>query len=211
MSEPKKKRGGARPRPRLHNPDIPPMRRIAGQTPEEMAEALAERGPSERLIRSSSTGNEERDARIEAIVAHELILLDDLRRRGRVRLENTEEVYLTAKNYLLACGQAHVTPNNLGFAAACGWPRQRLDEWVRRNPDHESAQLINALKTSWAATLAQMALERSYDNATTIFLLRNAGLGLTNEDEKVVVVSDPLGERLSTAEIMEKYKDLPDE
>lgn len=202
-----KKRG----RPRKHNPDIPPMRRAAGQEIGEMATALAETGKSPRLIGNTTTGHAERDQRIESLVGHELVMLQQLRERGRVRLENIEEVYVTAKNYLFACAEAHVTPNNLGFSAACGWPRQKLDEWVRRNPDHESAQLINALKTSWAATLAQMALERAYDNATTIFLLRNSGLGLTNEDEKVVVVSDPLGERLSAAEIMEKYKDLPDD
>lgn len=196
-----------------------PMRREAGQTPEEMAEQMSEnKDNSKDRLYQNRKGNYKEvsdQLKLEALSAsidQQMQILREARKRGRVNLNDIDEVEAAALSYMHSCKMAGVFPSMLGFSAACGYSRARLYSYISSN-DNETAQYLDNLRCSWAAIIAQMSLARQCGEPTAIFLLKNAGQGMTDKAELDVTgrSATPLGlDGISAEDIAARWAALPD-
>lgn len=188
-----------------------PIRKEAGQSIEEMTAQLVGSTDGNRLY-SPKKGNYKeisdqlKSEALEAAIDQQLGLLATAKQRGRVDLNNVDEVEATATAYMTSCKQAGVYPTMLGFAAACGYSRKTIYEYINRNTG-KSAQYLDNLRSSWAAIIAQMGLARQCSESVSIFLLKNSGQNMADRAEIDIApkASSPLGEYVTEKELLEKY------
>lgn len=188
-----------------------PIKKAAGQTVEEMTAQLAGSREGNRLYTpKQGTYKEISDAlkaeALDSIIDQQLELLATAKRRGRVNLNNVDEVEATATVYMTSCKQAGVYPTMLGFAAACGYSRKSIYEFISKNRG-KSVDYLDGLRSSWAAIIAQMGLARQCSESVSIFLLKNSGQGMADKAEIDIApkVENPLGERIDPEELRRKY------
>lgn len=188
-----------------------PIERKAGQTVEEMTVQLVGSTEGNRLYSTKKGTYKEisdqlKGEALEAAINQQLALLATAKQRGRVDLNNIDEVEATANAYMNSCKNAGVYPTMLGFAAACGVSRKTIYEYIRRNAG-KSAMYLDNLRSSWAAIIAQMGLARQCSESVSIFLLKNSGQGLADKTEVDISAhqESPLGEKTSTEELKRKY------
>lgn len=188
-----------------------PIKRAAGQSVEELTAQLAGSAEGNRLYTPKAGNYKEVSDQLKAealgaAIDQQLALLAAAKRRGRVDLDNVDEVEATAGVYMTSCKQAGVFPTMLGFAAACGYSRKTVYEYIARH-NGKSAQYLDALRSSWAAVIAQMGLSRQCSESVSIFLLKNCGQGMADRAEVDLAPKreDPLGERVSAEELRRKY------
>lgn len=188
-----------------------PIRKEAGQSVEEMTAQLVGSADGNRLY-SPKKGNYKeisdqlKSEALEAAIDQQLDLLATAKQRGRVDLNNVDEVEATATAYMTSCKQAGVYPTMLGFAAACGYSRKTIYEYISCNTG-KSAQYLDNLRSSWAAIIAQMGLARQCSESVSIFLLKNSGQNMADRAEIDIApkASSPLGEYVTEKELLEKY------
>ena len=188
-----------------------PIKKAAGQTVEEMTSQLAGSREGNRLYTpKQGTYKEISDAlkaeALDSIIDQQLELLATAKRRGRGNLNNVDEVEATATAYMTSCKQAGVYPTMLGFAAACGYSRKSIYEFISKNRG-KSVDYLDGLRSSWAAIIAQMGLARQCSESVSIFLLKNSGQGMADKAEIDIApkVENPLGERTDPEELRRKY------
>lgn len=195
-----------------------PIRKGAGQSAQDMAGAMIEAKIGNQLYspkpRRGSYNEVSAELKAEALdtaIDHQLSLLQRVKERGRIDLDNIDEVSATAEEYMTACKTAGVYPSMLGFAAACGYSRQWIYSYIRTH-SNETARYLDNLRSAWAAIIQQMALSRQCSEAVGIFILKNSGQGLTDKTELDVTAS-PYKAEPSLDDIIRKYEidDLPDE
>ena len=129
-----------------------PIRKAAGQSVEEMTAQLAGSKEGNRLYTpKAGTYKEVSDAlkaeALDAAIDHQLELLAAAKRRGRVNLNDVDEVEATATAYMTSCKRAGVYPTMLGFAAACGYSRKAIYEYIARHSG-KSADYLDGLRSS---------------------------------------------------------------
>lgn len=187
------------------------------QPAEDMALQLQASKRSKLYDTKPAKYNEISDAiKTEALqnsIAAQRSILSEAYRRGRVDLNDAEAVRAQADEYMRACETAATFPTMLAFAASLGISRQRLYAYIRENPFSKTTEFLDQLRSSWAAIIAQASLSKMADPATSIFLLKNGGQGLTDRQElEVVPPKDPLAPVTDPEErrrrIMEKYADI---
>lgn len=188
-----------------------PIRKAAGQTVEEMTSQLAGSREGNRLYTPKQGTYKEisdqlKSEALDSIIDQQLDLLAAAKRRGRVNLNNVDEVEATATVYMTSCKQAGVYPTMLGFAAACGYSRKSIYEFISKNRG-KSVDYLDGLRSSWAAIIAQMGLARQCSESVSIFLLKNSGQGMADKAEIDIApkVENPLGERIDPEELRRKY------
>lgn len=189
------------------------LKRAAGQGINEMSEQLKGNGKS-RLYAGRATYPEAaaaiREEAIQNSLAQSAEMLELLKTRGRVDLDNLEEVAFTANRYMESCKKAGIYPNMLGFSAACGVSRATLYRALAEKSG-PAAQYLEALRTQWAAILLQLGLTKVTSEAMSIFLLKNSAQGFS--DNGTTEIARPHDEQqeldLNAKKIMEKYRDLP--
>lgn len=188
-----------------------PIKKAAGQTVEEMTSQLAGSREVNRLYTpKQGTYKEISDAlkaeALDSIIDQQLELLATAKRRGRVNLNNVDEVEATATAYMTSCKQAGVYPTILGFAAACGYSRKSIYEFISKNRG-KSVDYLDGLRSSWAAIIAQMGLARQCSESVSIFLLKNSGQGMADKAEIDIApkAENPLGEQKDPEELRRKY------
>lgn len=188
-----------------------PIRKAAGQTVEEMTSQLAGSREGNRLYTPKQGTYKEisdqlKSEALDSIIDQQLDLLAAAKRRGRVNLNNVDEVEATATVYMTSCKQAGVYPTMLGFAAACGYSRKSIYEFISKNRG-KSVDYLDGLRSSWAAIIAQMGLARQCSESVSIFLLENSGQGMADKAEIDIApkVENPLGERIDPEELRRKY------
>ena len=188
-----------------------PIKKAAGQTVEEMAAQLAGSREGNRLYTPKQGTYKEisdqlKSEALDSIIDQQLDLLAAAKRRGRVNLNNVDEVEATATVYMTSCKQAGVYPTMLGFAAACGYSRKSIYEFISKNRG-KSVDYLDSLRSSWAAIIAQMGLARQCSESVSIFLLKNSGQGMADKAEIDIApkVENPLGERIDPEELRRKY------
>lgn len=117
-----------------------------------------------------------------------------------------DEVEATATAYMTSCKRAGVYPTMLGFAAACGYSRKAIYEYIARHSG-KSADYLDGLRSSWAAIVAQMGLARQCSESVSIFLLKNCGQGMADRAEIDIApkTENPLGEQKDPEELRRKY------
>mgnify|MGYP000096622296 FL=1 len=191
-------------------PNIP-IKKAAGQSVDEMTAQLAGSKEGNHLYTpKAGTYKEVSDAlkaeALDAAIDHQLELLAAAKRRGRVNLNDVDEVEATAIAYMTSCKRAGVYPTMLGFSAACGYSRKAIYEYISRHSG-KSADYLDGLRSSWAAIIAQMGLARQCSESVSIFLLKNCGQGMADRAEIDIApkTENPLGERKDPEELRRKY------
>ena len=194
-----------------------PMTTGAGRTAEEMAQELTVSQNGSKLYRNKNYKEVSDELKAEALgnaIDHQMELLDRVRARGKIDLDNINEVTAAAEEYMKACRMANCYPTLMGLCAAMGYSRMGVYNYLTRKPESETAQFIDALRSSWAAILAQMGLTRQASEAVSIFLLKNSGQGLSDKAEMDITArrDDYLGPELTAEQIAAKWADiLPDD
>ena len=188
-----------------------PIKKAAGQTVEEMTSQLASSREGNRLYTPKQGTYKEisdqlKSEALDSIIDQQLDLLATAKRRGRVNLNNVDEVEATATAYMTSCKQAGVYPTMLGFAAACGYSRKSIYEFISKNRG-KSVDYLDGLRSSWAAIVAHMGLTRQCSESVSIFLLKNCGQGMADRAEIDIApkTESPLGERKDPEELRRKY------
>lgn len=188
-----------------------PIKKAAGQTVEEMTSQLAGSREGNRLYTPKQGNYKEisdqlKSEALASIIDQQLDLLSTAKKRGRVDLNSVDEVEATATAYMMSCKQAGVYPTMLGFAAACGYSRKALYDYISHHSG-KSVEYMDGLRSSWAAIIAQMGLARQCSESVSIFLLKNSGQGMADRSEIDILPKkeDPLGERKDPEELRKKY------
>lgn len=182
-----------------------PIERKAGQTVEEMTAQMQEAKQGNRLYNQVSA--ELKNQQFAAALDQQIELLAGVRKDGKIDLDNLAAVEATATRYIESCKRAGVVPTILGLSAALGYSRKTVWQYITQHPESRSAQYLDAIRSAFAAVLAQLGLSRNCSEAVSIFLLKNSGQGLVDRAEVDISAKaeSPLGERISTEELKRKY------
>ena len=184
-----------------------PMKRQAGQTVEEMATQLRANTGKNRLNANAYPviSAEIKAGEISKAIDLQMSMAKEVKARGRVNLDDLDAVQATVERYLTACKLASVIPGISGLAAALGISRQWLNQYAsaERTP---SARYLATMRENFSAVLEHCALSRTASEPTAIFLLKNAGNGMSDRiDWSVQPVSDPNDSEITADDIMKRY------
>ena len=172
-----------------------------------------------KLYKPRNTGNsypeisaEQKRRQIASAVAQQREALRNF--HNRVDLYSMPAVQERVEEYMQSCEAYGTIPTVLGLAAYCGYSRRNLYAFITNHPDSETAQYLDNFRSVSAAIIAQASANRTIDNATSIFLLKNCGQGLADTSNIEItrgIDPDPVNR---ASEIAEKWKnagiDLPD-
>lgn len=191
-------------------PEKYPIRREGGQSVEDMAQQMRRKSAGNKLNRAPiypEISAELKAETLENVIAQTQSNLEKLGRGDRVNrvdLNDLNAVQESANDYLQACKLAAVVPSISGFSAALGYSRQ----WVCRVAEKQTevGNYLSALFAAFSSCLEQMSLMRQTDPATSIFLMKNGAVGMTDRlDITAQAVSDPTHRELSDEEILQWY------
>lgn len=182
-----------------------PIERKAGQSIEEMTAQMQEAKQGNRLYNQVSA--ELKAQQFDAIIGQQLELLAGVREDGKIDLDNLAAVEATATRYIESCKRAGVVPTILGLSAALGYSRKTVWQYITQHPESRTAQYLDALRSAFAAVLAQLGLTRNTSEAVSIFLLKNSGQGLVDRAEIDLAArqESPLGEKADPEALRRKY------
>ena len=182
-----------------------PIEKRAGQTVEQMTEQMEAAKQGNRLYNQVSA--ELKAQQFSAALDQQIELLAGVKKNGKIDLDNFAAVEATATRYIESCKRASVVPTILGLAAALGYSRKAVWEFITKHPESKSAQFLDALRSAFAAVLAQLGLSRNTSEAVSIFLLKNSGQGLVDRAEVDIAArqESPLGEKADPEELRRKY------
>lgn len=186
-----------------------PIRREAGQTVEEMACQMEAAKQGNRMYKAqyNEVSAALKAEQFSAALDQQIELLSGVRKNGKIDLDNLAAVEATATRYIESCKRASVVPTILGLSAALGYSRKTVWQYITQHPESRSAQYLDALRSAFAAVLAQLGLSRNTSEAVSIFLLKNSGQGLTDKTEIDIAArqESPLGEKADPEELRRKY------
>lgn len=134
--------------------------------------------------------------RTEAISADIGNHLDQLRTaaKGKVDLNDLEDVKQRTFAYLEACAQTATFPSVMGLAAVgFGISRRALNQHISRHPETETAEFLLEAKDAFADVLTNAALQRNADAASVIFQLKNHYDHADTIQVAPVIDNSPLG------------------
>ena len=186
-----------------------PIERKAGQSVEEMACQMEAAKQGNRMYKAqyNEVSAALKAEQFSAALDQQIELLSGVRKNGKIDLDNIAAVEATATRYIESCKRASVVPTILGLSAALGYSRKTIWQYITQNPHSKSAQYLDALRSAFAAVLAQLGLSRNTSEAVSIFLLKNSGQGLVDRAEVDISAKaeSPLGERADPEELRRKY------
>lgn len=159
-----------------------PLKREANQGIEAMTEQLKrhKEGRSSKSRLYPEISNELKQRALDTAIAQQQELLARAHDRGRVDLNDLDEVKAATHEYLESCKQAGVIPSFLGLAPALGHSRQMVYRYINTHTT-ESAEFLDTLRSSFAAVVLQMGMSRVCSEATSIFILKNCGQGMADK------------------------------
>lgn len=115
-------------------------------------------------------------------------------RRDRVSWDDLGQVQSRCLEYLQRCQEAKCLPTVGGLAVfALGYTRQRLNAYMRENPDTQTTQFLTQIKDLLADTLETGALNRNLDSVMAIFTMKNDHDRADKLQVEPVIDSNPLG------------------
>ena len=152
------------------------------------------------------------DARISQLVARCAIELSSSASNKPLALSNTDEVKTRTIAYITACAEASCFPSVNGWARSMGLSRNAIYDYRNRNPEHETSKWIDLTLDAFSEVLTESALRNNCNSIVAIFI-QKAQYGMHEQDEHIIkpIVENPLGAPLSTEEIRERYKDMPED
>ena len=142
---------------------------------------------------------------IAATVAQHRKALQRNSQRQRVDLSDAQAVEAEIEDYMRVCEEYGQIPTLLALAVHMGYSRYSLYNYLHYHADTESAKLIDNFRSASASIIASASLNRTTDNATSIFLLKNCGQGLNDKQEVEITRGLDPAPKQSAAEIYQKY------
>ena len=129
----------------------------------------------------------------------------------RISLTDTEAVKQQTLLYLRACTEAATIPTFVGVSRSCGYTRQAVQAFAKRNPDHPTTIWFALIRDSISEALANAAMSGSVKEVISIFVLKSVGNWHEN-DGSLLDDTNPYEMRMTADQIIKKYKDidLPD-
>ena len=175
------------------------------QSAQEMDESNLEVLNHSRLYSRETDGSEK-----VAVVVNEIAgqVLDAPQ---RILLTDTETVKRVTSEYLRSCARTGILPSKVGLARGLGCSRQALDSFVQHNPDHNTTVFLQIAFDAFSEILTMGSLVGANHPIVGIFVLKSLYGWRDNADIPEAISGGPLGNELSTEEILRKYSDLPDE
>lgn len=144
------------------------------------------------------------DERVTAFVQYHM---DMLKMRQGVDKKNVPDLYNRFFNYLGYCAEHGVIPNNMNAYFAIGITRQDITSWYAGNRSPEHKQFADDIKQFFASIHEQAGGEGIVNPILSIYWSK-AHDSLSDQPRIEVTVTDPMGERQSSEEIAERYRDL---
>ncbi len=162
------------------------LKREAGQTIDEMAGQLIE-GQTGRMYPAVEDDPSSRTIFIRGLIDNAVSFIgqsfpefrqnDDLQiRRGKVDLNNLDEVAAVSHKFLLACARSGNLPSFALLCAALGYSRVYVYEMLRRKKTPVT-EFLSVLQSAFAGILESASLARRCGEVTAIFVLKNSGQG----------------------------------
>ena len=186
-----------------------PIDRRAGQSIEEMTAQMQEARQNNRMYKAqyNEIAAEIKAQQFTDALNQQMELLAGVKKNGKIDLNDVTAVEATAARYIESCRRACVVPTILGLSAALGYSRKAVWEFITRHPQSRTAQYLDALRSAFAAVLAQLGLTRNTSEAVSIFLLKNSGQGLVDRAEVDISAKaeSPLGEKADPEALRRKY------
>lgn len=131
--------------------------------------------PKRNIYDPSETAEIRRDSIRKAVSVHRLFM-----NREYVSLSDFPKVKETATAYIEACENAGFLPNFEGLAGALGISRQYIYLYLSTHPESETGKYLESIRTQWASLRMQLSENKILDPATSIFILKNSGLGFAD-------------------------------
>lgn len=144
------------------------------------------------------------DERVTAFVQYHM---DMMKMRQGVDKKNVPDLYNRFFNYLAYCAEHGVIPNNMNAYFAIGITRQDITAWYAGNRSPEHKQFAEDIKQFFASIHEQAGGENIVNPILSIYWSK-AHDSLSDQPRIEVTVTDPLGDRASSAEIADRYKDI---
>jgi len=144
------------------------------------------------------------DERVTAFVQYHM---DMMRMRQGVDKKNVPDLYNRFFNYLGYCAEHGVIPNNMNAYFAIGINKGDISTWYAGRGTPEQRQFAEDIKQFFASIHEQAGGENIINPILSIYWSK-AHDGLSDNPRVEVTVNDPLGERASSAEIADRYRDL---
>lgn len=144
------------------------------------------------------------DERVTAFVQYHM---DMLKMRQGVDRKNVADLYNRFFNYLGYCAEHGIIPNNMNAYFAIGISKDNISAWYAGRGTPEQRQFAEDIKQFFASIHEQAGGEAIVNPILSIYWSK-AHDSLSDQPRIEVTVTDPMGERQSSEEIAERYRDL---
>lgn len=145
------------------------------------------------------------DERVTAFVQYHV---DMLKMRQGVDKKNVPDLYARFIKYLEYCAEHGILPNNMNAYFAIGVTKQDISLWKNGQggtPEHR--KFAEDISQFFASIHEQAGAENMVNPILSIYWSK-AHDGMSDNPRVEVTVNDPLGEKTSSAEIANRYKDI---
>lgn len=144
------------------------------------------------------------DERVTAFVQYHM---DMMKMRQGVDKKNVPDLYNRFFAYLGYCAEHGVIPNNMNAYFAMGITKSDIASWYAGRSSAEHRQFAEDIKQFFASIHEQAGGEAIVNPILSIYWSK-AHDSMSDNPRIEVTVNDPLGERASSAEIADRYKDI---
>lgn len=170
----------------------------------ELTTDVAESKPNKLKTTQDKADSEQR---LSDIIGEKMLMLAQARERGRIDLQNIDDVEAATMLYFESCRKKGNPPNFEGLAAWLGYSRQNLYYIIKSRNDDVSEFLDNC-RTLFADIIQTASSKRLLDNATSIFILKSmTGLGFTDKNDELPEMSeDPVTFSKNDGSYKDKYR-----
>lgn len=144
------------------------------------------------------------DERVTAFVQYHM---DMMKMRQGVDKKNVPDLYNRFYIYLTYCAEHGVFPNNMNAYYAIGITKSDISAWNSGRGTPEQRQFAEDIKQFFASIHEQAGGENIVNPILSIYWSK-AHDSMSDNPRIEVTVNDPLGERASSSEIADRYKDI---
>lgn len=172
-------------------------------TPADMEKLATEMRVGNRLYSRTADGAEI----VNALTSKLAVELATLPRK--IDLRDTELVKEVVVSYVNACSKAGLLPSRIGLCRAMGISRQAVSVFMKVHSEEKTAEYLRIVFDSFAETLNSASLTGACHPIVGIFTLKAQEGWRDTVSLQTETVRDPTDERLTAAEIVERYRDFP--
>ena len=144
------------------------------------------------------------DERVTAFVQYHM---DMMEMRQGVDKKNVPDLYNRFYIYLTYCAEHGVLPNNMNAYYAIGITKSDISAWNSGRGTPDQRQFAEDIKQFFASIHEQAGGENIVNPILSIYWSK-AHDSMSDNPRIEVTVNDPLGERASSEEIADRYRDL---